>query len=101
MTPTDQELGQCCNLGYAGDCPHLPQERAADAVHFCIGGDRDGIVQVCWVRVKDHAHGDHGTLEFARSVGWREQHSDRVLQRMAECYVETYFAKRGESRSQS
>jgi len=100
VTPSDQELGQCCNLGYAGDCPHLPQDRAADAVHFCIGGDSDGIVQVCWVAVKDHAHADHGTVEFARSVGWRVQHPQPVLQQMADCYLQTYFAKRGESLTQ-
>jgi hypothetical protein len=68
-------------------------------VHFCVGGDQEGVVQVCWVVVKDHAHANHGTLEFARSVGWRTQHSEPALQRMAECYLETYLAKRGESRN--
>lgn len=99
MEPSDRELGDCCNLGYASDCAYLPQDRAADAVHFCVGGDHDGVVQVCWLLVKDHAHAGSGTLEFARSTGWRVQHPERVLQQMAGCYLEAYFTKKGESRS--
>ena len=67
-------------------------------MHFCVGGDCDGIVQVCWLLVKDHAHAAHGTLEFARSVGWRSQHPEPVMQQMAECYLQSYFGKRGEGR---
>jgi hypothetical protein len=95
FTPSDAELGECCNLGYASQCRHLPVERQADAVHFCIGRDQDGIVQVCWVMVKDHASAGHGTLEFERtSRTWRARHDSETVQQMAECYLNAYFAKR-------
>lgn len=68
-------------------------------MHFCIGGDRDGVVQVCWLMVKNHAHAAHGTIEFARSEGWRSPHSEPVLQRMVERYLDVYLTKKGESRS--
>jgi hypothetical protein len=97
-SPSDDRLGQCCNLGYANDCPHLPPERHADAVHFCVGGDRDGVVQVSWLFVKNHAEAGHGSLEFDRSTGeWRSPHPDPTLQQMAECYLRSYLSKRGSS----
>lgn len=95
--PSDPELGQCCNLGYAVECPHLPMQREADAVHFSVAQDRDNVVQVSWVLVKNHGAAGHGTLEFDRSeCRWKTPHSDATMQRMAECCVESYFAKKGE-----
>ena len=37
--PTNQELRELCNLGYAASCPRLPKERAYDAVRFSIARD--------------------------------------------------------------
>ena len=96
--PSDEQLGRCCNMGYANDCPHLPTERNADAVHFCVAGDHDGVVQVSWLLVKNHAEAGHGNLEFDRTTSqWRSRHVQETLQQMAECYLQAYFAKRGES----
>ena len=95
--PSDDELGRCCNLGYASDCAHLPRDRAADAVHFCVGSDTDGIVKVCWVLVKNHAHAAHGTLEFSKSAyAWLTRHPNAGVQQMADCYLRSYFTRRGE-----
>jgi hypothetical protein len=47
--------------------------------------------------VRDHACAGHGTLEFNRDQkGWRRPHSDPTLQQMADCYLKSYFGKRGE-----
>ncbi len=93
--PTDTELGSCCNLGYAHDCARLPKERAADAVHFCVAGERDGVVSVGWVMVKDHAAAGHGKLEFEAETGsCGAPHADATVQRMAECYVQTYLQRK-------
>jgi hypothetical protein len=88
-------------MGYAHDCPHLPADRIADAVHFCVGGDHDGVVQLCWVFVKNHAEAGHGNLEFQKATGqWRSRHHDETVQRMAECYLGSYLSRRSETSAQ-
>jgi hypothetical protein len=92
--PGDDELKECCNLGYATACPHLPKERAADAVHFSASGE--GTVRVNYVMVKDQAPGEHGMLEFDTTTRqWRNAHSDLNVQRMAECYVNAWLVRHG------
>jgi hypothetical protein len=95
-TPGDDELKDCCNLGYATTCPHLPKERQADAVHFSATGE--GIVKVSYVTVRGQAPGEHGTLEFdLLTRKWLAEHADANIQRMAECYVDAWLARRGRS----
>ena len=94
---SDEQMG-ICNMGYASDCPNLPKDRHADAVHFCIAADKDGIIQVSWVSVKDHAAAAHGVLAFDRSSSqWVTNHPHETLQQMADCYLRTYLSRRGES----
>lgn len=94
--PDDLTLGESCNLGYAR-CPRLPQQREADAVHFSVATDRDGIVALHWVMVKNHALASSGQLRFDRGCScWLELHPNSVVQRMAQCYLEAYLGRRGE-----
>lgn len=89
-------------MGYASSCGHIPADRLADAVHFCIGGDQDGVVTVCWVMVKHHGAAGNGNLEFDRSNGqWISRHQNPNVQQMALCYLKSYFLKRGEEVSLS
>jgi hypothetical protein len=91
--PGEDELKDSCNLGYATSCPHLPNDRHADAVHFSATGE--GYVRVSYVMVKDQAPGEHGILEFDTATReWRSTHRDANVQRMAECYVEAWLARR-------
>jgi hypothetical protein len=91
--PEDDELKESCNLGYATACPHLPEERNADAVHF--SGTGEGLVKVKFVMVKDQAPGEHGELEFDTvAKAWRSSHIDSTVQQMAQCYVEAWLARR-------
>lgn len=92
--PSSDELRDACNLGYANTCPHLPQERAADAVHFAGGGDE--LVQVQFVTVKGQAPASDGVLQYESASGeWKVSHPDAILQRMAEVFVESWLEKRG------
>ena len=100
--PDDRELTDFCNLGYAKGCPHLPQERTADAVRFSVARDRDGSVLLFYIFEADHRPGEHGTIEYdCASRGWRSQHGDARIQRMAECYLEVYFERRDRSALES
>jgi hypothetical protein len=92
--PRDEELKESCNLGYATTCPHLPEERRADAIHFAANGDQ--IVKVNYVMVKDQAPGEHGFLEFDPATKkWHVEHANANIQRMAECYVDSWLTRRG------
>lgn len=96
--PDDAALRECCNLGYSC-CPRLPEQRESDAVHFSVASDRDGVISLHWVMVKDHAAAAFGQLHFERApFTWRELHPNPAVQRMAHCYLESYLSKRGELR---
>ncbi len=96
--PTDEEFKDGCNLGYARRCPRLPQERASDAVRFSLARDRDGKLNVQFVCEIGHAPATHGMLEFdAGARCWTTRHQDVRIQRMAECYLESYLRRTTES----
>ena len=93
--PGPEELAQFCNLGYARACPHLPQERAWDAVRFSIARDKDGLVTVLYVCERDYRPAQHGRLDYdSARERWPAPHSDPRIQKMAECYLECYLLRR-------
>jgi hypothetical protein len=102
--PSQNELQEFCNLGYAKGCSRLPQERAWDSVRFgarTVGGNEKtrsgGRVQVRYVCERDHLPAEHGTIEFDLSKpGQRcdQRHPDSRVQRMAECFLAAYMEKR-------
>jgi hypothetical protein len=91
--PEDEQLHSGCNLGYA-NCGRLPQERASDAVRFSIAGNDEHQVVVQYVCEIAHRPGQHGRLEYlVDRRTWLQPHPDRRIQKMAECFVESYFQK--------
>lgn len=93
--PGDGELKDFCNLGYAKGCPRLPRERHADAVRFIVTQDRDGQVGLYFTAERDHAPREHGPLTFDRAQQrWLAPHPDARVQRMAECYLQSYFSRK-------
>ncbi len=92
--PGQAELEQFCNLGYAEGCGRLPRERVWDSVRF--GARTAGsCVQVCYVCERDHRPVENGSLRFDAVAGrWEERHTDSRVQRMAECFVVSYMAKK-------
>jgi hypothetical protein len=93
--PTNEELRELCNLGYAARCPRLPEERVYDAVRFSIASDRGARLLVWFVCESGHRPASHGILEYDLSLGrWISSHSDARIQKMAECYLQSYLLRR-------
>lgn len=106
--PPREALEQFCNLGYAESCGRLPRERVWDAVRFAVcverQAEREGkgieivpnrMIQVEYVCELQHRPKDHGKLEFdGQAMEWVRRHSDIRVQKMAECFLETYLSKR-------
>jgi hypothetical protein len=100
--PSPEELRDFCNLGYAAGCGRLPRERVWDSVRFgartlpsdgknLIGGE----IQIRYVCERDHRPVEHGTLTFdAPAARWQSTHRDRRVQRLAECFLQSYVEKR-------
>lgn len=95
LKPTDSELREFCNLGYASGCSRLPRDRAADAVRFSVTRDYGNQLTVCFVRECSHRPAGHGILEYDLILGgWTSLHADPCVQRMADCYLQSYLARR-------
>jgi hypothetical protein len=100
VIPSPQELQEFCNLGYAHGCGRLPQERVWDSVRFGARTARsDGAtaerVLVRFVCERGHLPVEHGLLEFDVAAGrWQQTHRDGRVQRLAECFLQTYVEKR-------
>jgi hypothetical protein len=108
--PSQQVLEAYCNLGYAHDCAWAPRERAWDAVRFapCAARDREGetkrsadgniashIVELRYVCERDHRPVEHGILGYDLTrTTWLRPHSDARVQKMAECFLESYLKKK-------
>ncbi len=81
--------------GYAASCPRLPKERAYDAVRFSIARDRGAQLQFWFVCESGHRPAVHGMLEYDLALGrWVSSHPDRRIQKMAECYLQSYLLRR-------
>ena len=95
QVPTDDQIREGCNLGYAQTCSRRPQVSPWDSVRFGVTRECDQRLLLCYVCEKDHRPSDHGTLEYDAATGcWTALHSDARIQRMAECYIETYLLRK-------
>jgi hypothetical protein len=93
--PNHDELRELCNLGYASSCSRLPQQRNFDAVRFSVASDSSQGVTICFVLESAHRPAGHGWLTYDHSLAqWIAGHPDRRIQRMAECYLESYLRRR-------
>jgi hypothetical protein len=102
-SPTETELREFCNLGYAGQCERLPADRGADSIRFSVApagqAERDRI-RLHYSCERNHAPVEHGALEYdCEARTWPVAHRDACIQRQAECYLETYLERRGIGRS--
>ena len=93
--PSDQDLHQYCNLGYAAQCARLPKDRSCDAVRFSVAHDRGTRLQFWFVCETGHRPAHHGMLEFdVPTERWITPHPEAGIQKMAECYLESYLLRR-------
>jgi hypothetical protein len=93
--PSDEEMKSGCNIGYAKTCMRLPPERHADAVHFALCEERDGILHMLFVCERDYLPVDYGELLYeTANTSWLHSHPDPRVQRMAECYLQAQRTRR-------
>jgi len=108
--PSQDVLEAFCNLGYASSCAWSPPERLWDAVRFAVTAPHDlamrpeaphaaavpaRILVLRYVCERNNRPVEHGDLEFDLSrATWRMQHDDARIQKMAECYLESYLKKK-------
>lgn len=102
QTPAQDILESFCNLGYAGNCGWAPPQRAWDSVRFAVatpegskGRDVSRTLWLLYVCERDHRPVTHGELIFDLATAtWRRRHEDARIQKMAECFVESYLKKK-------
>jgi hypothetical protein len=109
-TPSQDILEAFCNLGYASGCSWAPEDRNYDAVRFAVAAPADNqshnkqkgaanrgsrILALAYVCERDHRPVHNGELEFDLSqAAWLRQHDDPRVQKMAECFLESYLKKK-------
>src|SRR5258708_24920893 len=102
--PSQDVLEAFCNLGYASGCTWSPPQRAWDAVRFAVSAPREArdvdavharVLLLGYVCERDHRPVAHGDLEFdLAQATWLRRHDDARVQRMAECFLESYLKKK-------
>lgn len=105
--PSQDVLEACCNLGYAGSCGWAPADRQSDAVRFAVSSpaknapanssDHDPVrlVHLTYVYEQANRPAGRGELEFDLSTAtWLRRHDDARVQKMAECFLESYLHKK-------
>jgi len=105
--PSQDVLEAFCNLGYASSCTWSPPDRPLDAVRFAVSAprgagsppaDKAGTARsliVRYVGERNHLPVESGDLEFSLlQATWLRRHNDPRIQKMAECFLESYLQKR-------
>lgn len=96
--PSEQELHEFCNLGYAAKCSRLPVKRDCDAVRFSVARDQGSRLLLWFVCETGHRPAGQGMLEYdVERSQWMSSHSDSRIQKMLECYVDSYLQRRIQS----
>jgi hypothetical protein len=101
-SPSQHVVEAFCNLGYASSCAWAPQERAWDAVRFSVSTPEDRnannparVLRLLYVCERDHLPVVHGDLLMDLEAGtWQRGHEDARIQKMAECFLESYLKKK-------
>jgi hypothetical protein len=88
---------ESCNLGYAKSCVRLPKDRSCDAVRFVVVNDSEKVVALQFVLESEYLPAGQGVLTFDKHSGsWALQHSDDRIQKKAECFLQSYLARRNQ-----
>ncbi|HZQ94001.1 MAG TPA: hypothetical protein VFA67_03265 [Candidatus Sulfotelmatobacter sp.] len=102
--PAQDVLEAFCNLGYAGSCSWAPQQRSWDAVRFCVSTPAERgtlneapsrLLRLLYVCERDHRPVVHGDLLIDLATAtWLRRHDDGRIQKMAECFLDSYLKKK-------
>ena len=100
VTPTDLELRDYCNLGYAKGCEKMPEVRYADCVRFALSKDEGTRILLQYVYERAHEPVKNGLVEYdCLAHQWIVSLSDAIVQRQAECFLAAYLERRSSSLS--
>lgn len=107
--PSQSILEAFCNLGYVSRCSWAPAERDWDAVRVAVSAPEQStpadrrtgmenkparVIRLIYVCERDHRPAVHGELRFdLAKATWLSQHDDPRVQKMAECFLESYLKK--------
>jgi hypothetical protein len=109
QVPSQDVLESSCNLGYANSCPWAPSQRIWDSVRFAVSAPLDSgvltqnatddararILRLVYACERDHLPVATGELAYDLSrAAWLSQHEDPRVQRMAECFLDSYMKKK-------
>jgi hypothetical protein len=87
----DPHIRECCNLGYATACPHLPRDRDWDAIRFSVAHISGEQLTLCFICELSHAPVEHGMLIFdPESKLCMNPPSDPRILTLATSYLEAY-----------
>ena len=99
--PVQDVLESSCNMGYASGCSWAPSQRLYDSVRFSVSGPaqdsvgRASVVLLIYILERDHRPVERGQLEFdVKESVWRAPHPDPRIQKMAECFLESFMKRR-------
>jgi hypothetical protein len=107
--PAQNVLEAFCNLGYAEGCMWSPPDRAWDAVRFAplpvqasaarqterTSDLAPRVLHLHYVCERNHRPVEDGRLQFDLSqMIWVLGHKDSRVQKMAECFLESYLKKK-------
>lgn len=107
--PDQHILEAFCNLGYASSCAWAPKNRPWDAVRFAVAAPLNGVtknpedtsgplaslLRLQFICEKAHLPAEHGELEYdLPNSSWLSRHNDPRIQKMAECFLESYLRKK-------
>jgi hypothetical protein len=94
-TPSETELRDFCNIGYAGGCAHMPATRCADGLRFAVARDEKSTIVLHYVTEREHEPVEYGRLEYdCQTQKWLAPMRDPCLQRQAECFITVYLERR-------
>jgi hypothetical protein len=95
IAPSETELHDFCNIGYAGGCCRMPADRYVDDVRFALARDEDSRIVLHYVSERFHEPVEYGRLEYdCQTQQWVAPLRDLCLQRQAECFVAVYLERR-------
>jgi hypothetical protein len=106
--PSQRALESFCNLGYAKSCEWSPQERHCDSIRFGVTAPATNnnhagkassahgrTLRVIYSCEHDHHPVANGELEFdLAQATWLRRHDDARIQKMAECFLDSYLKRR-------
>jgi hypothetical protein len=104
--PSQEVLEAFCNLGYATGCKWAPEQRTWDSVRFSVSaplsvdrkdaasGSASRLLHLRYVCERNHLPVEDGELQFDLSrAACLRPHADARIQRMAECFLESYLSR--------